>query len=291
VPLIVSLYESFAAAPFGGNVAGVVLLGEPLPEAIMQGIAGDLAAPTTGFVTVEGPGAARVRHFTPRREIGACGHVNLGVATCLVEERLWPLLGARIRQVTSAGGDVGLRLRRDGRAVSVEMSHRLLAQLPARVEPAEVSAAIGTPAIDGWPPMGIVSTGLRHLLVPLTSEADLAGLRLEAGLVTALAERCDVDTVGVFAVQRTGAVRLRDLCARIGDLEEPASGTTSTALGAHLARHAGWRAVRVEQGFEMGRPSLLDVKMKGDGEIAVCGIARRVLRGELTPWPHATEGS
>jgi Phenazine biosynthesis-like protein len=65
VPLIVSLYESFAAARFGGNVAGVVLLGEPLPEAIMQGIAGDLAAPTTGFVTskARGPrGFATSRH-------------------------------------------------------------------------------------------------------------------------------------------------------------------------------------------------------------------------------------
>jgi hypothetical protein len=43
------LYESFPAASFGGNIAGVVLLEYPASQPSMQGVAADLGAPTTGF--------------------------------------------------------------------------------------------------------------------------------------------------------------------------------------------------------------------------------------------------
>jgi len=58
---------------------------------------------------------------------------------------------------------------------------------------------------------------------------------------------------------------MRDFCAPIGALEEPASGTTSAALADYLARHMALsEAARViiEQGAEMGRPSRIEVHVE-----------------------------
>jgi hypothetical protein len=65
------LYESFPAASFGGNIAGVVLLEHPASQSWMRGVAADLGAPTTGFVDLPSArqGCAEVRFFTPHQEI------------------------------------------------------------------------------------------------------------------------------------------------------------------------------------------------------------------------------
>jgi predicted PhzF superfamily epimerase YddE/YHI9 len=81
-------------------------------------------------------------------------------------------------------------------------------------------------------------------------------------------------------------VRVRDLCAGIGALEEPASGTTSAALALYLARHgllAGSELV-VEQGIEMGRSSRIDVDLEAPDIATVRGAARKRLSGTLEPW-------
>jgi hypothetical protein len=76
------LYDAFAARRFGGNVAGVVISQTAISPALMQNIASELGAPTTGFAHVRARQPVSIRFFTPRQEIGACGHAT--VATALV---------------------------------------------------------------------------------------------------------------------------------------------------------------------------------------------------------------
>src|SRR5712691_3927672 len=69
------LYESFPAASFGGNIAGVVLLEHPASQSWMQGVAADLGAPTTGFVDLPSArqGCAEVRFFTRNKRSTLAG--------------------------------------------------------------------------------------------------------------------------------------------------------------------------------------------------------------------------
>ena len=77
-------------------------------------------------------------------------------------------------------------------------------------------------------------------------------------------------------------MRVRDLCAAIGALEEPATGTTAGALALYLAAHAEASGeLVVEQGIEMGRPSRIDVAILGRQEAVVSGRARCVVSGTL----------
>ena len=87
--LRVLLYDVFPDGASGGNVAGVVLDASGLNSAEMQRIASELNAPTTGFEVDNQDRhtpAFAIRYFTPREEIGLCGHVAVATFTALVEE-------------------------------------------------------------------------------------------------------------------------------------------------------------------------------------------------------------
>jgi trans-2,3-dihydro-3-hydroxyanthranilate isomerase len=299
---LVLLYDAFAAAPFGGNTAGIVLL-EPqhsAPAGWMQRVARELAAPTTGFVDLPSArrGDAQVRLFTPRQEIDACGHVTVAVATALVEVGVWQA-GATVA-VTTAGGRADLVVHREQQTgtLLVELAQRLRA-LPAAVDPGVVGLAgvLGeVPLADGLPVLR-AGTGLRHLLVPVGSVAELGRLPLDAARIAAVSARAEVDTIGVFTVVSCDGpvvrVRMRDLCAGIGAVEEPASGTTTAALAFALADQQlltpDRSELQVEMGTEMGRPSRLWARVEFMGQRAVlvrlCGMAERVLTGRLARRP------
>ncbi|MEM7667461.1 MAG: PhzF family phenazine biosynthesis protein [Pseudomonadota bacterium] len=73
------LYAAFPATPFGGNIGGVVFEDEPLTPEQRQGIAADLAAPTTGFVTLCEDASFRTRFHSSRSETAMCGHVTVAM--------------------------------------------------------------------------------------------------------------------------------------------------------------------------------------------------------------------
>jgi predicted PhzF superfamily epimerase YddE/YHI9 len=122
--------------------------------------------------------------------------------------------------------------------------------------------------------------------VAVASPNDLAALTVERDPITRLSSEHGVDTIGAYA-REEHAVRIRDLCAGIGAIEEPASGTTSGALA--LALHelealSESAMLDVTMGVEMGRPSRLRVRLESVGghlTANVSGTARRLLTGRL----------
>jgi len=281
------LYASFPTHLGGGNPAGVVGVAEPIPAAAAQSLAALLSVPTTGFVLIDeaaAAGSASVRFFTPQREIDACGHVTIAIATALADCGIWRWGSDAV--VRARGGEFPLRLR-DGR---VEMDQRLQALEAANVDWGDVKSALGPVRAHPKLPIAAVATGLRHLIVPVADTAALGELALGQDRITALAERSGADTVCVWAREGRNRFRVRDLCARIGALEEPGSGTTCGALGLYLARNGQLygRSVTIDQGVEMGRPCRIEVVVTPPATVTVRGGARRVLAGTLDLPPAGT---
>jgi trans-2,3-dihydro-3-hydroxyanthranilate isomerase len=207
------LYSSFADGLGGGNPAGVVVTAEPLAGDVAQAVAAVLSVPTTGFVVAPEPGArtVAVRFFTPEREIDACGHVTVAVAAALVEEGVWSW-GDEV-SVRAAGGDFPLRLR-DG---ATEMTQRLRLLEQAAFDWETIAAALGPVARHPLLPLAVAGTGLRHLIVPLVADEQLAAIDLDAGRVAGLAFAAGVETICVWApTVDPRRIRMRDLCAAIG---------------------------------------------------------------------------
>jgi PhzF family phenazine biosynthesis protein len=224
------LYSSFTDGFSSGNPAGVVVSPAPLSDPVAQAVATFLCAPKPGFLFAPEPGAdtVAVRFFTPEREIDGCGHVMIAVAAALVEHGIWSWGDDVI--VCTRGGEFPLHLR-DG-ATAITQRLRLLE--PALVGWEDVTATLGAVARYPSLPLGVAGTGLRHLIVPLAPGAQFATLELDAARVAALARKAGVDTICV-ATTSAAPARVRDPCAALGALEEPASGTTVAALALYLA--------------------------------------------------------
>jgi PhzF family phenazine biosynthesis protein len=275
------LYTSFATSLSGGNPAGVVVSPEPIETQIAQSFAGLIAVPTTGFVHLDqaaAKGSASVRFFTPEREIDACGHVTIAIATALVDCGIWSW--GDNPTVRSRGGRFPLRLRDGG----VEMEQRLQLLDVAGVDWSDVATALGAIRPRFELPLATAGTGLRHLIVPLEDPDALSELTLVRRRIIALAEHAETDTICVWAATRDrNCVRVRDLCARIGATEEPASGTTSGALALYLAQHDQLEGpeLAIDQGVEMGRSSRIEAVVTASDAVTIRGEARRILTGTL----------
>jgi PhzF family phenazine biosynthesis protein len=280
-PPRVWLYASFASTLGGGNPAGVVVSLRPIETEIAQSIASALSVPTTGFVRLDdtvGKGSASVRFFTPEREIDACGHVTVAIATALVELGAWEW--GRDVAVHAPGCEFPLRLR----AGKVEMDQHRQVLEEAATDWGQVETALGPVRARAELPLAIAGTGLRHLIVPLADGAALSDLALDAGRIARLAQCAAVDTICVWAPgPRPAHYRVRDLCAGIGAIEEAASGTTSGALALYLEqqRQLDGRALVIEQGVEMGRPSRIEVVVTPPDQVTVRGEAQKILEGTL----------
>ena len=73
------IVDAFTDRPFGGNPAGVVLLGEEAfpDEELMIKIAAELRFSETAFVRGIAPAEYHLRYFTPKAEVELCGHATV----------------------------------------------------------------------------------------------------------------------------------------------------------------------------------------------------------------------
>jgi hypothetical protein len=81
--------DAFADRPFGGNRAGVCLLGSALDQALMQRMADEINLAETSFVQRQGSEFS-LKWFTPTVELPLCGHGTLATAHILWQQGWWP---------------------------------------------------------------------------------------------------------------------------------------------------------------------------------------------------------
>ena len=105
----VRLYAAFAAARFGGNIAGIVYDDLGLSSDEMLAIASDLGAPTTGFVSPRTGSRIGVRFFSSRGEMAMCGHVTIAVFAALFNDKRIASEGGDFVQVEFVRPDIGCR--------------------------------------------------------------------------------------------------------------------------------------------------------------------------------------
>ena len=111
--------DVFTAVPYKGNPVAVVLDGEGLSEAEMQGFANWTNLSETTFVLPASDPAAdyRVRIFTPKDELPFAGHPTLGTAHAVLEAGLASAKNGRLVQQCAVGlveltvGETGLSFK------------------------------------------------------------------------------------------------------------------------------------------------------------------------------------
>ena len=280
------IVDVFAEERYAGNQLAVVRGGADLPDETLQKIALEMNYSETTFVLSEEEteGGYDVRIFTPGDEVPFAGHPTLGTAYVIQHE----ILTSPVERIT-------LNLKAGKIPVTfgeVLWMRQLQPTFGATLDTALVARSLNleTANLDDRFPVQEVSTGLPALIVPLR---DLYALR-----------RCKVDwerytevagpgkNLYVFCPQShddgPGDLSARMFANDLGVPEDPATGSAAGCLAAYLVEHRYLGTdsidVQVEQGYEIGRPSLLYLQAeKTDNEMSVHvgGKVQMVARGEL----------
>jgi trans-2,3-dihydro-3-hydroxyanthranilate isomerase len=290
--------DVFTDRRFGGNPLAVVTDAQGLATDQMQSIAAEFNLAETAFVLPPSAPShtAEVRIFTPRAELPFAGHPNIGTAFVLA--RLGAIHGRAVGEPLTfeeKAGLVKLDLIREGASIA---GARLTA--PQTLKRGEdialdvVAAACGVEASDiettHHHPC-IASCGVGFVLAELKARSSLAAAqpRQEAFARHLPADRATGILLYVRDEHDGVDIHARMFAPLYGVPEDPATGSGNAALAGHLASLRPERdltlALRIAQGVEMGRPSLLEATAeKRDGRITELRIGGRcvaMMRGVL----------
>jgi trans-2,3-dihydro-3-hydroxyanthranilate isomerase len=282
--------DVFTDRAFGGNPLAVVLEAEGLCAAQMQSIATEFNLSETTFVLPpENPShTAKLRIFTPRIEVPFAGHPNVGTAVAVARERTArsePALDQFIFE--EAAGLVEIRLLRErGMAVGAEIKAPKPLSIGPSATPEDAAACLSLAVeeiVASHHAPQVVSVGLPFLVVEVLSREALRRCKPDTQAHERVLPPRGVD--GVYAyVRGAGASELhaRMFSPLDATIEDPATGSATGAAIALLASLQAERDAtiswRVEQGVDMGRPSLITGRTeKRDGVVTAVHIAGSVV--------------
>jgi trans-2,3-dihydro-3-hydroxyanthranilate isomerase len=261
--------DVFTNRIFGGNPLAVVLDAEGLSALQMQAIATEFNYAETTFVLPPWARAhaAHVRIFTPRTEIPFAGHPNVGTGFVLARE-LEANGGAPQGRLLfeEAAGLVPIRILREGdTVVGAELTAPEALAIGPSVSVTDVAACLSLDAADiklnNHVPQ-VLSVGLPFLVAELASRDALRRAKPNALTHEHILPPIGTDAIFAYAL----GANAEELHARMfspldGIPEDPATGSAAAATIALLATFRSERdgeiSWRIEQGTEMGRPSLL----------------------------------
>jgi len=263
--------DVFTDTMFGGNPVAVVLDAAGLSAAQMQAITCEFNYSETTFVLPprDPSHTAWVRIFNPSREMPFAGHPNVGTAFVLARELAAGGEAVPDRLVfDEMAGLVPVDLLREyGAVVGAELTAPEALSRHAQVAPEQAAGCLSLTAADvradAHPPQ-VVSVGMPFLVVELASRDALHRARPDRvthdgllpldGAFSVYAYTRDVDT---GASEAGTDLQARMFTSRM--TEDPATGSATAALTALLTEVRGKAELhlRVGQGVDMGRPSLL----------------------------------
>ncbi|MGH7047368.1 MAG: PhzF family phenazine biosynthesis protein [Stellaceae bacterium] len=273
--------DVFTDRRFGGNPLAVVLNGDRLSTVEMQTIAGEFNLSETTFVLPPADPAhtAEVRIFTPKSEMPFAGHPNIGTAFALA--RRSTLRGPLLFE--QKAGLVALEiLTEDGEIVGARLTAPQAVSRGAEAPLDAVAAACGITIDDietGYHRPCRAGCGVDFILAELRSQRALAAAQPHADLFN----RHFANETGIHLYRReAGAtdIRARMFAPLGGVREDPATGSANLALTGLLASLRPEPdlslQLRIGQGVEMGRPSLLYASAeKRNGRITETRIGGR----------------
>ncbi|MDJ0800965.1 MAG: PhzF family phenazine biosynthesis protein [Calothrix sp. MO_167.B12] len=287
------IVDVFAENKYAGNQLAVFTNATNLDTQEMQSIAREINYSETTFITSpqEKNGGYEVRIFTPNQEIPFAGHPTLGTAYILQQ--------AIIQQPVAK---VVLNLGVGQIPVTINYANGLpewlwmrqntptfYRQLPG--EPIAEVLQLNVSDIDSRFPIQEVSTGLPFIIVPLKNISALKQINLNKDKYFQLIANTEAKCILAFCPETyhpENDLHVRVFCDYVGVPEDPATGSANGCLAGYLVEYAYFGEshidIRVEQGYEIGRPSLLLLQAKKNNtgiDVNVGGKVILVAKGEF----------
>ena len=288
------IVDVFAEEKYAGNQLAVIRDAQELSASEMQAIAREMHFSETSFILSDKKrqGGYDVRIFTPEAELPFAGHPTLGTAYVILQEIVKKqtekiVLNLKVGQIpvtiTYANGkpDV-LWMRQKQPNFGKIYDARTIADTLS-LDPADIDPAF---------PIQEVSTGSPAIMVPLRTLSAVKRARTNRDKYLELVKNTEAKSILVFCPEtyhRQNHLNVRVFADYYGIPEDPATGSSNGCLAAYLVKHRYFAQdqinIRVEQGYEIKRPSLLLLKAtQGKGGKIVVNVGGKVIpvvKGEL----------
>lgn len=289
------IVDVFAESKYAGNQlavfcgAGVA----ELSDTQMLQIAREINYSETTFIPSNQPenGGYDVRIFTPKKELPFAGHPTLGTAFVIQQE----IINSPVEQVilNLAVGQIPVAFNYQNEAADILWMRQksptfgevLSTETLASVLNLEISE------IDAIFPIQEVSTGVPFMIVPLKTLASLKKAKVNLDKYFELIETTEAKEILIFCPETYSEVNdlsVRVFAPSLGIPEDPATGSANGCLAGYLVEHSYFGNdaidVKVEQGYEIDRPSLLLLQSQRKNaaiEVLVGGKVVMVAKGEF----------
>ncbi|NES18201.1 MAG: PhzF family phenazine biosynthesis protein [Symploca sp. SIO3E6] len=300
--MIFYIVDVFAVEKYTGNQLAVFISGEaegfsteplPLSGEQMQQIAKEVNYSETTFIISTQPqkGGYNVRIFTPRKELSFAGHPTLGTAYIIQREIIK-------QTVTTVNlnlpvGQIPVTWNNSKDTGEVLWMRQNSPTFQQKFDTASLAAVLNLDLydIDSRFPIQEVSTGTPFIIVPLTNQEALKRINLNKDKYFALVDKTESKAILVFCPETYAPendLSVRVFAEYLGIPEDPATGSANGCLAGYLVEYSyfGDKSVdiRVEQGYEIGRPSLLLLRAQQDQDridVSVGGKVVLIAKGEF----------
>lgn len=292
--------DIFTSQVFGGNPLAVFPDASGIPEESLQQIAREFNLSETVFILppADDSHTRRLRIFTPAAEIPFAGHPTVGAAFVLATLGEIDLVDDETHVVFEEGvGPVPVLIRsRGGKPVFTQLTTAVRPEIgppaPGRSILADMLSLETADILGGMSAPQAVSCGLPFLIVPLKDRDAVRRAKVRLDHWESSLRMYWAPSIMVFArdAELEGSdIRARVFVPGLAVPEDPATGSAAAALGAYLGARdtTGTTSLHyvVEQGFEMGRPSILVIDVEKEDStvttVKVGGEAVMVSEGEI----------
>lgn len=298
-----AIYDVFTDTRLAGNPLAIIFGADGLSDETMQTLAQELNLSETVFVqAAENPAhVARLRIFTPARELPFAGHPTVGTAialcernhglerpaldiVCVLEENVGPVRCA-VKLSEGVASFAEFDLPRNPGRIEMNLDRQGLADA--------LGLKLGDLGFENHV-ASIWSAGVPFLLLPLHNLATVQSVEFDPMLWERAAPLVEGRLTSAYVYCRGGVHHAARFHARMfspdmGISEDPATGAAVAALAGAIhhfdALPDGHHPYLIEQGVEMGRPSFIhlhmDVKEQAIARARIGGQAVKLAEGEL----------
>ena len=287
------IVDVFAQEKYNGNQLAVFVDAVSISDRTMQRIAKEINYSETTFITdnQSREGGYDVRIFTPAQELPFAGHPTLATAYIIQQE----IIKQPVEKVTLnlKVGQIPVTLHYADNSVNLLWMQQLPPIFGQKFATDAIAPLLNLSVddINTNFPMHEVSTGVPFIIVPLKTLAAVKKAKVNLEKYFKLISNTEAKSILIFCPEtyhQENNLNVRVFCDYLGVPEDPATGSANGCLAGYLANYAYFGAdsidIRVEQGYEIGRDSLLLLKaQKTDADINVFvgGKVIMVAKGEF----------
>lgn len=287
------IVDVFAEERYSGNQLAVFRNAKELCEKEMQQIAREINFAETTFILSDEKhnGGYDVRIFTPQTELPFAGHPTLGTAHIILKEIIKKPINKIILNLKI--GQIPVTYSEANERSSILWMRQREPVFGETFEADLVSKIIDldTKEIDERFPIQSVSTGLPTVIVPLKTLKSVKRASVVNSKYLEFTANIDAKTLLIFCPEtynKQNDLNVRFFAGRFGIPEDAATGSGNGCLAGYLVKHGYFKReeinLKVEQGYELGRQSLILLKAENERNtilVRVGGKIETVAKGIL----------